>query len=196
MSNVFKLIKSDLIQAAYINHDINVNFLFIIKKFFISRTVKIVIFTRLSQTNNYFIKSMSSFLLRRYFIEIGDNVQIGTNLFFPHPQCIIISNGTVIGNHVHIGQYVTIGGNFRKTKMLINGMLQTRPIIGSNVMIHPGAVIGGPVCIGNDVIIGANAVVTHDVPSNTIVYGQNKFANKKISIPNKGGIFEILEEEN
>lgn len=59
-------------------------------------------------------------------------------------------------------------------------------------MIHPGAVIGGPVIIGDDVIIGANSVVTRDVPSNSIVYGQNTLAKKKIKIPETGGEFTIL----
>jgi len=59
-------------------------------------------------------------------------------------------------------------------------------------MIHPGAVIGGPVIIGNDVIIGANSVVTHDVPSNSIVFGQNQLAKKKIKIPPTGGEFYII----
>ena len=71
--------------------------------------------------------------------------------------------------------------------------MQKLPIVGSRVMIHPGAVIGGPVTIGDDVIIGANSVVTKDVPSNTIVYGQNQFADKKITIPPEGGFFDEME---
>lgn len=68
-------------------------------------------------------------------------------------------------------------------------------IIGDRVMIHSGAVIGGPVTIGNDVIIGANSVITKNVPSNTIVFGQNQHADKKITIPSEGGQFEIMEKK-
>ncbi|MGD9971306.1 MAG: DapH/DapD/GlmU-related protein [Sulfuricurvum sp.] len=43
--------------------------------------------------------------------------------------------------------------------------------IGNNVWIGAGARILGPVTIGNNVIIAANAVVTKDVPDNTVVGG-------------------------
>ena len=45
-------------------------------------------------------------------------------------------------------------------------MIEDRAYIGSNVTILPS-------ChrIGKDAIIGAGSVVTHDVPSNTLVAG-------------------------
>jgi len=141
---------------------------------------------------------VSSFIakiyLDRFFIEIGPKTQIGKYFWMPHPRCIIIANHVVIGEHVHVGQYVTIGGNFKKTKLLKDGKIQKLPILGNRINIHPGAVIGGPVTLGDDIIIGANAVVTHDVPSNTIVFGQNQFANKKINIPDEGGSFKQIIE--
>lgn len=45
------------------------------------------------------------------------------------------------------------------------------PVLGNNIRVGVGAKILGPVKIGNNVIIGANAVVTHDVPDNSIVAG-------------------------
>ena len=44
-------------------------------------------------------------------------------------------------------------------------------MIGSNVEFGVGAKVMGPVVIGDNVIIGANAVVTKDVPSNSVVAG-------------------------
>ena len=160
--------------------------------FFISRTIRVIILVRVVQANIGFLSSVAKVLLKFRLIEISTTV-IGKNFFLPHPQCIIIASGVKIGEYVHVGQYVTIGGNFKKTKTLIDGKTQKLPIIGDRVMILPGAVIGGPVSIGDDVIIGANSVITKDVPSNTIAYGQNQFAEKKIRIPSEGDKFEVIE---
>lgn len=43
--------------------------------------------------------------------------------------------------------------------------------IGDNCMIGAGAVILGNIRIGNNVRIGANAVVTHDIPDNSVAVG-------------------------
>lgn len=45
------------------------------------------------------------------------------------------------------------------------------PIIGNNVTIYAGAKVFGKITIGDDVIIGANAVVTKDIPSHSMVAG-------------------------
>lgn len=45
------------------------------------------------------------------------------------------------------------------------------PIVGDNVEINSGAKLIGAITIGDDVIIGANAVVTHDIPSHSIITG-------------------------
>ena len=45
------------------------------------------------------------------------------------------------------------------------------PIIGNNVTIYAGAKVFGNITIGDDVVIGANAVVTKDIPSHSMVAG-------------------------
>ncbi|NRB37442.1 MAG: hypothetical protein HRU20_03110 [Pseudomonadales bacterium] len=192
MNEFLSLIISDMVQAKVIEKLERMGALKLVLKFFLSRTVRVIVLVRLSQTSSKFASIFARMLLRRRFIEVG-KVGLGSGFFFPHPQSIIIAGGVEIGNHVHVGQYVTIGGSFKKIKILKNGEIQKLPIIGDRVMIHPGAVIGGPVTIGDDVIIGANSVVTKDVPSNSIVYGQNQLANKKIVIPDEGGAFTVVE---
>ncbi len=81
-------------------------------------------------------------------VYIGDNVMIGPNTLITtvnHPM-------TPMGRRKHIGiaKPVTIGNDVW---------------IGGNVTILPG------VTIGNNVVVAAGAVVTKDVPDNTLVGG-------------------------
>ena len=85
--------------------------------------------------------------------------QIGGGLFLQHGFSTII-NAVSIGENCSIGQQVTIGnnGNFK-------------PVILDNVTISAGAIVIGDVVLHNNSLIGAGAVVTHDVPENSIVAG-------------------------
>ena len=49
---------------------------------------------------------------------------------------------------------------------------QTAPVtIGNNVWIGGGVIIMPGVTIGDNVVIGAGSVVTKDIPSNVVAYG-------------------------
>ncbi len=71
---------------------------------------------------------------------------------------------SVIGKNCNISHGVTIGQTNRGTK-------KGTPVIGDNVYIGPGALIIGGISIGNNVCIGGNAVVTKDIPDNSVVVG-------------------------
>jgi serine O-acetyltransferase len=191
MKNILKLLRTDLIQAKIIKESSSFNFFILLYLFLSSKTCRIHFFVRL-RSSNFLLSLLAKLYLDQFLIEIGQNTKIGKYFFMPHPRCIIIANNVVIGEHVHISQYVTIGGNFKKIKKLKNGEFQKLPIISNYVNIHPSAVIGGPVTIYEHVIVGANSVITKDVPSNSIVYGQNKLADKKIEVSIEGGSFTIL----
>jgi len=96
---------------------------------------------------------------------ISTVVDIGPGFVVAH-VCGIIVDGLVgpIGKNCSIRQNVTIGGNYGKNR---NGRVQ--PLIGDDVSIGPGASILGPISIGSNTIIGANAVVTTDIPENSVV---------------------------
>lgn len=80
-----------------------------------------------------------------------------------------------IGEHVHITNGVKFVGHDGGTLLfrhLVPDLEITKPIkvgdyvyIGNNVLIMPG------VTIGNKVIIGAGAVVTRDIPDNSVAVG-------------------------
>ena len=119
------------------------------------------------KSNNLFKKNQVFFafyyrykILKRYNCIFSPMSNIGKNLSMPHPMGIVIGGDTKIGENCTIYQYVTIGQNNNKF-----------PKIGDNVTIYAGAKIIGDVEIGNNVIVGANAVVTHDVPNNSVVAG-------------------------
>ncbi len=97
-------------------------------------------------------------------IEIHPGAKIGTDFFIDHGGGVVIGETARIGNNVTVYQGVTIGGtSLEKGKR--------HPTIGDDVIIGAGAKILGPIKIGNRVKIGANAVVTKDIPSDSVVVG-------------------------
>lgn len=98
-----------------------------------------------------------------YQATIGDGTMLGYG-----GMGIVIHTNTIIGKSCMILQQVTIGTNvpyFDQTKS------HPVPEIGDNVYIGSGAKILGGIQIGDGSVIGANSVVTHDVPSGSLVLG-------------------------
>ncbi len=93
--------------------------------------------------------------------DIPLETQIGGGILLPHPNGVVIHPTTIIGTNCLIFQQVTIG--------VAEGT--GAPIIGGHVDIGAGAKIIGAVRIGDHVVIGANAVVTRDVPANSVARG-------------------------
>ena len=97
-----------------------------------------------------------------HHVTISDNVQIHSNVFIP--EYSVIKKGVWIGPNVVLtnAKYP----NRKKTKEnLIGPVLMENCIIGANVTILP------KVKIGKNAIIGAGSVVTKNIQSNTIVFG-------------------------
>lgn len=78
----------------------------------------------------------------------------------------VVHSWAVIGENCRIFQNVTIGA-----KWPADHSPDGVPTIGDNVQIGAGAVLIGKIHIGNNCIVGANAVVTKDVPDNSIAVG-------------------------
>ena len=107
-------------------------------------------------------------------IHIGEHCAFGA---YNHITCI---NKIVIGDNLLTGKWVTITDNSHgettiedlrqppyKRKVISNGPV----IIGKNVWIGDKATILPGVTIGDGAVVAANAVVTKDVPSYSIVAG-------------------------
>ena len=97
-------------------------------------------------------------------IEIHPGATIGRRFFIDHGRGVVIGETTEIGDDVMLYHGVTLGG-----RSLEHG--KRHPTIGDRVTIGAGAKVLGPVRIGNDSAVGANAVVTHDVPPESIATG-------------------------
>lgn len=119
------------------------------------------------------------YLLRIIFsCDIPTTVDFGKNLKLPHNGLgVVIHDKAKIGNDCSIYQNVTLGGNGK----LYNGIKTNTggPVIEDRVKISCGACILGPITIGHDSIVGANAVVTKNVPPNSLVVGYNIVKEKK-----------------
>lgn len=87
----------------------------------------------------------------------------GGGIKIVHFGDIVIGHGAVIGNNCTIYNGVTLGlGIYGPNPM---------PKVGNNVVFCTGCKVIGGVTIGNNVVVGANAVVTKDIPSNSVAVG-------------------------
>lgn len=94
-------------------------------------------------------------------ITIGDPVIVHPGIYIVHGQ--VVFDGLVeIGPGAVISPWVSIG--------LKAGNVQG-PTLGSHVRVGSGAKILGPINVGDHASIGANAVVTRDVESMTVMVG-------------------------
>ena len=97
-------------------------------------------------------------------IEIHPGATIGRRFFIDHGMGVVIGETTEIGDDVMIYHGVTLGG-----RSLEPG--QAPPHHRQRVTVGAGAKVLGPLSIGDDSAVGANAVVTHDVPADSIATG-------------------------
>lgn len=110
------------------------------------------------------------YLHRVHAAEFGDNVSI-------HPMCYIDAiGGLKIGSDVSIAHgttIMTLDHNYSQPKSMIrDASVILKPVtIGNDVWIGAGVRILAGVSIGNRVTIGAGAVVTKDIPSNSLAVG-------------------------
>jgi len=99
-------------------------------------------------------------------IELPRKLTAGKGLSLFHGHALVINQGVVIGENCVLRNSITIGH-----KKLADGSFSKCPRIGDNVDIGANVCIIGDVEIGDNVIIGAGAVVTKNIPANSIAVG-------------------------
>lgn len=191
MTVLLNKLERDLVRAGLWNDGEQLTLLRLIPRLPLSRMIRITCLIRIASKNNgFFVRVVRSILWSRYSIHVSAGIRIGPGLLLPHASGVVI-NGD-IGSNVTIGQYVTIGGNFKKVRE-IEGRSRKTPIIGDNVWLGAGSVVAGPLIIGSHVIVGANSVITHDVPSNSMAMGRNEVSSKRIFV-NLNGSYQVLSD--
>jgi maltose O-acetyltransferase len=108
-----------------------------------------------------------------FWMDYGYNIHIGDNFYANHNLTILDICETRIGSNVFIGPNVLITGAThpldpiarRETESGLPITIGNDVWIGGNVVILPG------VTIGDNSTIGAGAVVTKDIPNNSVAVG-------------------------
>lgn len=107
-----------------------------------------------------------------FYTDSGKNIHIGENVFinagcnFQDQGGIIIGDNTLIGHNV---VFATLNHGFNPNKR--SWIYPKAIVVGQNVWIGANATILQGITIGDNSIIAAGAVVSKDVPPNTIVGG-------------------------
>ena len=108
------------------------------------------------------------------FCGFGTNIEAGDN-FFVNNNCVFVDPGKItFGNNVLIapqcGFYTALHPLERETR--VQGYEIARPItVGNDVWFGGGVKVLPGVTIGDNVVIGAGSVVTKDIPSNCLAFG-------------------------
>jgi len=110
------------------------------------------------------------------FVEIQKNASVGKRCKISSHT--FICEGVTIEDNVFVGHGVMFINDSYPRATADGGGLQTeadwkveKTVIKKGASIGSGATILANVCVGENAIVGAGAVVTKDVPPNTIVAG-------------------------
>jgi serine O-acetyltransferase len=129
-------------------------------------------------SKNRILKGMAKNLLEKFYCCEISCTEIDRSVLFAHHArgCTVIA--AKICENVVIFQNVTVGSTLRFNKTSREWENIGNPIICKNVIIADGAKILGPVIIGENSVVAAGAIVTKDIPADSIAFGVNKFRPK------------------
>jgi acetyltransferase-like isoleucine patch superfamily enzyme len=107
-----------------------------------------------------------------FYTNFGRFIQIGKNVFINHACSFLDMGGITIEDNVLIGPKVNLITENHPLDPVNRRALVSKPIvIKRNAWIGAAATILPGVTVGENSIVAAGAVVTTDVPANTIVGG-------------------------
>lgn len=111
----------------------------------------------------------------QYASRIGVNFNLGEVFFYGHIEWSTEPWIITLGSNVHITdgvKFITHDGGTLLFRDQIPDLEITKPIVvGDNVYIGNNVIILPGVRIGNNVVIGAGAVVSKDIPDNSVAVG-------------------------
>jgi acetyltransferase-like isoleucine patch superfamily enzyme len=103
-------------------------------------------------------------------VEIGAKTVVGQDCTFSAYQRIRIGEQCVIADRVMFIDFDHVVTDTERP-IRVQGIYKRDVVVGSNVWIGYGAQILRGVSVGDNSIIGASAVVTRDIPANSVVAG-------------------------
>ncbi|MDO5571046.1 MAG: sugar O-acetyltransferase [Bacteroidales bacterium] len=102
------------------------------------------------------------------------NISVGENFFANYNLTILDEAEVIFGDNAFIGPNVSIYTIIHHYDPILRnkGIMKALPvIIGNNVWIGGNVIIMPGVTIGDNCVIGAGSIVTKDIPSNTMAFG-------------------------
>ena len=133
-------------------------------------------YNRLYHTDSKFKQVLARYLFNRSkricSCNIYPSAVFGHNIYLVHPTNVGIGGTAVLGNNITIYPGVHLAANFAG-----EGRADGRrhPKICDDCILCVNALIMGGVTVGKNSIVGGGAIVTRDVPENTIVTGVNQY---------------------
>ncbi len=133
------------------------------------------IIKRMALIKNIFGKTGEQIIVEsNFWCDYGYNISVGENFYMNHNGVILDCAKVEFGDNVFIGPNCGFytAGHPVEIDVRNEGLEYAKPIkVGNNVWIGGNVVVLPGVTIGTNVTIGAGSVVTKDIPSNTIAYG-------------------------
>ena len=114
----------------------------------------------------------STIIFAPFYTNFGRYISIGKNVFINHACSFLDMGGITIGDNVLIGPKVNlVSENHPIDPSQRNSLIGKPIIIKNNAWIGASATILPGITVGENSIVAAGAIVTKDVPDNTIVAG-------------------------
>lgn len=121
-----------------------------------------------------------------FYSDFGKNIHVGENVFINACCHFQDHGGVTLGDGCQIGHNVVFATLNHGLEPADRGTTYPAPIVlGRNVWVGSNATILQGVTIGDNAVVAAGAVVSRDVPANTIVGGVPARIIKRIDNPKK-----------
>ena len=107
-----------------------------------------------------------------FYTNVGRNIRLGRNVFINHACSFLDLGGITIDDEVMVGPRVNITSENHSVEVADRKtMVPGAVVIKRNAWIGGAASILPGVTVGENAVVAAGAVVTKDVPANTVVAG-------------------------
>lgn len=149
----------------------------------VSRTIRLCVEMNATATNVGQVRTQlsaiigveidgSTAIFPPFYTNFGRSIQIGKNVFINHACSFLDIGGITIEDDVQIGPRVNLTSENHPLDPTDRQTLIPRPVvIKCNAWIGAGATILPGVTVGENSIVAAGAVVSRDVPPNTVAAG-------------------------